>query len=275
MINPENPAGFKQARVLSLLSRLVHSPPTSLILEGGPENERRALARHLQKMLHCSGPGDEPCLECIPCLQIEAGVFRDLFWLEPSDGLSVDSIREMRPALAQNPSHGWRMVVIAGAHDLNLFCANALLKAVEEPVSRNLFVFLAGQREHLPPTLVSRSFVLTLDRPPHIVLDQKSESLYEALLGFISSGRGFLDKISHKNVLNPDQARQLVVRLQLELARGMRGDLNLFQGHRPVSWYRMNLVLHTALKALDCNVRIHVVLQWLALTFWGINRTEN
>ncbi len=263
-----------QPQIISLLSRLALNPPSSLILEGGEAEERLALSKYLLKKLNCNDAPNGPCLECTVCTKIDADVFRDLFLLDPQDGLSVDHIRELRPILAQKPRHRWRMIVIAGSGDLNIPCANALLKSVEEPVSRNCFIFLAAQREHLVPTLISRSFVLTLARRPWTASDQESEELYREFSGFVVTGRGFMDSTSGKNFLSLNQARQFLTRIQNELAGAQRGEQSPFMNLAPQSWYRMNKVLHTAFYALSCRVRIDLVLQWLALTFWQIRRTN-
>ncbi len=270
----ENKLLRSQPQIIRLLSRLASNPPSSLILEGGEAEERLALSKYLLKTLNCPDAHNGPCLECALCAKIDADVFRDMFLLDPQDGLSVDHIRELRPILAQKPRHSWRMIIIAGAGDLNISCANALLKSVEEPVSRNCFVFLAAQREHLLPTLISRSFVLTLTRRTRMASDQEQEELYREFSDFVVSGRGFIHGTSKKNPLSLDQARQFLARIQVELAKAQRGEQNPFMNLAPQSWYRMNKVLHTAFYALSCRVRIDLVLQWLALTFWQIRRTN-
>ncbi len=273
MDNHANQAIQNQAHVADLLSRLARTPHHSLILEGGTSQERRELARYFLQLLHCAHAKVAPCQECDPCHKILEDVFRDLFWLDPQAGLKVDDIRQLRPTLAQKPSYRWRMIVITEAQDLNPACANALLKSVEEPVSQNCFVFLAGQREHLMSTLVSRSYILTLGRKPEIALDADQELLYQELTRFVRSGQGFMDKTSYKNVMSLDQARQFLSRVQADLSRSMRQDYGYFQHLGPNAWHRMCLTLRTAEEALNYNVRIDLVLQWLALTFWHINRT--
>ncbi|WP_291320783.1 hypothetical protein [Desulfonatronospira sp.] len=260
----------EQNNAARLLLRLAENPPCSLVLEGGHQTQRSALAGYLLKALHCKYPGPGPCLECDMCVKIEADAFRDLFRLTPLQGLSVDEIREMRPALSQSPHHGWRMVVVEEAGEMNASCANALLKAVEEPVTRNIFVFLANERQSILPTIVSRSFVLTLGRTPGAGLEPGHEGLYSDFSGFVVHGKGFMHKCSKKDSFDLSGARRFLVRIRLDLARGMRGEESLFQDIEPVKAHSMILSLQKAEQALSYKVRTDLVMQWLALNTWKI-----
>lgn len=260
----------EQSNAAGLLLRLADNPPCSLVLEGGSQTQRSALAGYLLKALHCRNPGDGPCLKCDMCVKIEADAFRDLFRLTPLEGLSVDEVREIRPALSQSPHHGWRMVVVEEAGEMNASCANALLKSVEEPVSRNIFVFLSNERQSILPTIVSRSFVLTLGRTPGTGLESGQEELYSDFSTFVLHGKGFMHKCSKKENFDLTGARQFLVRIRLDLARGMRGEKSLFKNIEPVKANKMLLTLQKAEQALAFKARTDLVMQWLALTMWKI-----
>ena len=259
-----------QRHVADLIIRMSHHPPCSLVLEGGNQLQRSTLAGYLLKALHCRNPGPGPCLECDMCVKIEADAFRDLFRLKPLEGLSVEEVRQMRPVLSQSPHHGWRMVVVEEAGEMNAACANAFLKSVEEPVSRNIFVFLANERQSILPTIVSRSFVLTLGRTSGSDLDPDQDDLYSEFNDFVLSGKGFISNTSRKESFDLTGARQFLVRIRLDLARGMRGEKSLFQGIEPVKAHSMLLALQKADESLSFKVRTDLVMQWLALTMWKI-----
>ena len=259
-----------QSHVADLLIRMAENPPSSLVLEGGNQLQRSALAGYLLKALHCRNPGPGPCLECDLCVKIEADAFRDLFRFKPLEGLSVEEVREMRPVLSQSPHHGWRMIVVEEAGEMNAACANALLKSVEEPVSRNIFVFLTNERQSILPTIISRSFVLTLGRIPGTELEPDQEELYSDFNDFVLSGKGFIHKTSKKESFDLTGARQFLCRIRLDLARGMRGEDSLFQDMGAEQAYRMLLALQKAEQALSFKVRTDLVMQWLALTTWKI-----
>ena len=75
----------------------------------------------------------------------------------------MQRVRELKSRLRDAPHGQGRRVVLLMGLSLNRDeAANALLKALEEPSPTTVFVLLAPQREQLLPTLVSRSFCLTL-----------------------------------------------------------------------------------------------------------------
>jgi len=270
-MSSEVPAKIQnQVHVARLLVRISRDPPSSLVLEGGTPGERSDLAEYMLQALHCRNPGLGACLECDLCHKIQARVFRDLYWLNPLEGLAVDEVREMRPILAQSPHHFWRMVVVEEAAWLNAACANALLKSVEEPVSRNIFVFLTNDRENILTTIVSRSFVLTLGRKTTVDLDSRQQEIYMEFLRFIQTSKGFMDISSKKDFMDLPTSRLLISRIRMDLLRGMRGEDTLFQSINPLQAHSLVLCLQKAEQSLDLKVRTDLVMQWLALNIWKI-----
>ena len=78
--------------------------------------------------------------------------------------LLVESVRRIIPFLGSTASEeGWRVVIVDTADDMNPNAANAILKNLEEPPKRTLFLLLAERRGALIPTILSRSRTLGLD----------------------------------------------------------------------------------------------------------------
>lgn len=77
--------------------------------------------------------------------------------------VTVDEIRRINRFLAMT-SHdgGWRVVIVDPADDMNTNAANALLKKLEEPPSRTLFVLIAHSLGSLLPTIRSRCQLVRL-----------------------------------------------------------------------------------------------------------------
>jgi DNA polymerase-3 subunit delta' len=77
--------------------------------------------------------------------------------------VSVDSIRRITPFLGTTASGGgWRVVIVDPADDMNRSSANAILKNLEEPPGKTLFLLVARSRGALLPTIVSRCRTLAL-----------------------------------------------------------------------------------------------------------------
>lgn len=79
--------------------------------------------------------------------------------------ISVDDVRRLRGFLSLSAqADGWRVVIVDSADEMNVNAANALLKALEEPPSRTVFLVLSSAPGRLLPTIRSRCRVLTLNR---------------------------------------------------------------------------------------------------------------
>ncbi|MGQ7791598.1 DNA polymerase III subunit delta' [Faunimonas sp. B44] len=78
--------------------------------------------------------------------------------------ISVDAVRRLIPFLGTTAGEGlWRFVIVDPADDLNRNAANALLKSLEEPPRRTLFMILGESPGRLLPTIRSRCRLLRLD----------------------------------------------------------------------------------------------------------------
>ena len=77
--------------------------------------------------------------------------------------ISVDDVRRLRGFLSLSAEQdGWRVIIVDSADDMNLNAANALLKALEEPPARTVFLVLSSAPGRLLPTIRSRCRVLAL-----------------------------------------------------------------------------------------------------------------
>jgi DNA polymerase III subunit delta' len=86
-------------------------------------------------------------------------------WIEKtkrySQWIGVDEVRRLRAFLGNTAGEGdWRVVVVDRADELNQNAANALLKALEEPPPRTLFLLVSSAEGRLPVTIRSRTRVL-------------------------------------------------------------------------------------------------------------------
>ena len=96
--------------------------------------------------------------------QVAVGSHPDLVTLEADSGIiPVDAVRRaVRFFGATAGEGGWRIAVIDAAENLNTAAANALLKALEEPPRRALFVLISHAPGRLPATIRSRAVSFAL-----------------------------------------------------------------------------------------------------------------
>ncbi|MYL84556.1 DNA polymerase III subunit delta' [Desulfovibrio aerotolerans] len=217
----------RQSHVLAGLDALARAIPQALILEGGTADERAAMAMWLAARLNCRD-ASPPCGLCPVCIQLRDKVFLDLQYFDGgAETIKVADMREVRALVGEPPrGSGWRVVILAEAQGLTDEAANALLKAMEEPRPGNVFVLLSPQRERLFPTLVSRSFVMTLAWPDaSLPLPAGGEDdpwpILDALAGFWRSGRGWFTGVKGR----PSRltAERVLTELSRELAAFLAG----------------------------------------------------
>lgn len=71
--------------------------------------------------------------------------------------ISVEQVRDLNARLSLTSlSGGWKVVFLEDATALSMGAVNALLKTLEEPKGKTLFILRAGSVEELPATIVSR-----------------------------------------------------------------------------------------------------------------------
>ena len=74
-----------------------------------------------------------------------------------ASSILIDEVRRLRSFLGLTGGEGaWRVVVVDSADELNINAANALLKSLEEPPRRALFLLISSEPSQLLPTIRSR-----------------------------------------------------------------------------------------------------------------------
>ncbi|TDD87445.1 DNA polymerase III subunit delta' [Saccharopolyspora karakumensis] len=139
------------------------------LFTGPPGSGRSIAARAFAAALECEDLATPGCGQCTACRTVLHGTHADVKLVVP-EGLSI-SVAEMRAlvqAAARRPSTGqWRVVLIEDSDRLTEGAANALLKAVEEPPPRTVFLLCApsDHPEDVSVTIRSRCRVLQLRTP--------------------------------------------------------------------------------------------------------------
>jgi len=131
------------------------------LFTGPPGSGRSQAARAFAAALQC---GDGGCGHCPSCHQVAAGTHPDVLYVRPS-GLSfgVEQTRELVMRAASSPTAGrFRVVLFEDADRATEAASNALLKAVEEPAPRTVWLLCTPTAEDLLVTIRSRCRLVTL-----------------------------------------------------------------------------------------------------------------
>ena len=135
------------------------------LFTGPPGSGRSVAARAFAAALLCPDLG---CGHCASCHQVLAGTHADVLLVRP-DGLSygVRQTRDLVLRAATAPFGGrWRAILFEDADRATEQAANALLKAIEEPSPRTVWLLCAPSPDDLVPTIRSRCRLVTLRTPP-------------------------------------------------------------------------------------------------------------
>jgi DNA polymerase-3 subunit delta' len=120
------------------------------------------------------------------------GLHPDLVEIEPEGAFTtIGQVREVVRLAASRPFEGARRFFILRADTLNVQAANALLKTLEEPEGEAVFVLLAGSREGVLPTIVSRAQAVRFNPVPPGVVARLLEERGFSQVGLAAAlGRG-------------------------------------------------------------------------------------
>jgi DNA polymerase-3 subunit delta' len=155
----------QEAVVAQLRDAVAGGMTHAWLFTGPPGSGRSVAARAFAAALLCPHGG---CGECPSCRQVRAGTHADLLLVRP-EGLSygVRQTRDLVLRAAGAPSGGrWLVVLFEDADRCTEQAANALLKAIEEPAPRTVWLLCAPSAEDLVTTIRSRCRVMTLRVPP-------------------------------------------------------------------------------------------------------------
>ncbi|MGK7954606.1 MAG: DNA polymerase III subunit gamma/tau [Crocosphaera sp.] len=233
-------------------------------------------ARILAKSLNCLSvevPTPSPCGECEVCRAIARGSALDVIEIDAASNTGVDNIREIIERSQFAPVQcRYKVYVIDECHMLSVAAFNALLKTLEEPPERVIFVLATTDPQRVLPTIISRCQRFDYRRIPleamvsHLTVIAEKENIEieaEALIlvaqianGGLRDAESLLDQLSLlAGTINPEKVWDLV---------GAVPERDLLSLLQAINSNNPEIIIESCRKLMDRGREPLVVLQNLA-----------
>jgi len=153
--------------------------PHAFLFTGEEKIGKKKTAVEFAKAVCClkEDPAKRPCNECSSCLEIEKGIFPDFKIIRPDDvgslkaplkkgrKIQIYQVRQVKASFNLGSyNSSFKIAVIDEAHTMNSQAQNSLLKLLEEPKGKALFILITPFPKMLLPTIVSRTQTLRFQR---------------------------------------------------------------------------------------------------------------
>jgi len=136
------------------MNRIAHA----YLFTGSRGTGKTSSARILAKSLNCEqGPTATPCQVCDSCINITNGNDLDVIEFDAASNNGVDEARNLTESAQFAPIAGrYKIYIIDEVHMLSNQAFNALLKTIEEPPPKVVFIFATTEAHKVLPTIISR-----------------------------------------------------------------------------------------------------------------------
>ncbi|MBF3317382.1 AAA family ATPase, partial [Leptospira borgpetersenii serovar Hardjo-bovis] len=155
LVGQEKAVGVLRRAAESQPGRSSHAMSHAWLITGPPGSGRSNAAKAFAAALQCV---DHGCGQCNACRTTLSGAHPDVT-LVRTEALSigVDEVRELVRRAAMNPVHGChQVVVVEDADRITERGGDALLKAIEEPAPKTVWLLCAPTPEDVIVTIRSR-----------------------------------------------------------------------------------------------------------------------
>jgi DNA polymerase-3 subunit gamma/tau len=120
-------------------------------------------ARIIAKSLNCSERNNivdfatYPCLKCENCVAISSGSHPDVLEFDAASNTGIDDIKILLDSARYTPVQGLcKVFIIDEVHMLSTKAFNSILKTLEEPPEKVVFIFATTEIRKVPITILSR-----------------------------------------------------------------------------------------------------------------------
>lgn len=144
----------------TLKNALMQGKSSHAYLFTGPRGTgKTSAAKIFAKAINCPNQEDgEPCNHCHTCLAITEGRLNDVIEIDAASNNGVEEIRDIRDKARYAPTQAeYKVYIIDEVHMLSTGAFNALLKTLEEPPEKVIFILATTEPHKIPLTIISRT----------------------------------------------------------------------------------------------------------------------
>jgi DNA polymerase-3 subunit gamma/tau len=167
-----------QEAIATTLTNALHQQriAPAYLFTGARGTGKTSSARILAKSLNCLAyevPTEQPCGVCEVCQSIAKGSALDVIEIDAASNTGVDNMRELIERSQFAPVQcRYKVYVVDECHMLSTAAFNALLKTLEEPPNRVVFVLATTDPQRVLPTIISRCQRFDFRRIPLMAIVQ-------------------------------------------------------------------------------------------------------
>ncbi|PIQ78366.1 hypothetical protein COV82_01225 [Candidatus Peregrinibacteria bacterium CG11_big_fil_rev_8_21_14_0_20_46_8] len=199
---------------LALLERDIRSGSTShaYLFVGPKKIGKFRVARSFATILQCP---DNYCKKCPTCIQIEKHGHPDTIeFKDTGETLKIESVRTLIERLSLTSQSNYKIVLMESIDRLTLDAANALLKILEEPPPKTLFILTAESLRRVLPTIVSRVRRITFTMPPQEKVKTALDTMFPEIDSELRANALFLSQGRSGHAIqllqNPEALQELL-----------------------------------------------------------------
>ncbi|HIY57543.1 MAG TPA: DNA polymerase III subunit gamma/tau [Candidatus Tetragenococcus pullicola] len=150
----------QKAITQTLKNAIIQEQISHAYLFTGPRGTgKTSAAKIFAKAVNCPNSVDgEPCNKCPMCKSITDGSQEDVIEIDAASNNGVEEIRFIRDRANYAPTQAkYKVYIIDEVHMLSTGAFNALLKTLEEPKEKVIFILATTEPHKIPATIISRT----------------------------------------------------------------------------------------------------------------------